>query len=310
MNQELLIAVAVPTFLAVSLVIIAVARFLNPATDPFEDRLRALVPGAAPPARPRRRSPRGLLLPFLDRIGPRTNTKRRSLGLTRTLRHAGYRQESALIVFHTLQLVIGVAGLGIGGLFLIAVRPPFLTGLALICLWGYVVFTLPVAYVRLRAAERMRAITEGLPGALDLLVICLEAGLGLDSAIVRVATELGRNNAILGGELLTVSREMQAGLPRRDALRNLSERTGVGELSSLAAILAQSDRLGTSVAQALRVQAETMRTRRRQQAEEQAAKTAVKIVFPLVFCIFPALFVVVLGPAMITVLGMFMKLTE
>jgi tight adherence protein C len=156
----------------------------------------------------------------------------------------------------------------------------------------------------------MRAITEGLPGALDLLVICLEAGLALDAAIVRVATELGRGNPILGGELLLVSREVQAGLPRRDALRNLAERTGVAELTTLSAILGQSDRLGTSVAQALRVQAESMRTRRRQRAEEQAAKAAVKIVFPLVFCIFPALFVVVLGPALLTVAAMFMNLAE
>jgi tight adherence protein C len=309
MNPQLLIGVAVPTFFAVTLAALALARLLNPAVDPFEDRLRALAPGTQGSSRGFRRSSRRVLLPFFDRIDTQTG-RRRAAGLARTLRHAGFRQESALIVFHTLQLAIGALGLLAGGLFLTVVRPPFFTGLALFCLWGFAVFSLPVSYVRLRAAERMRVITEGLPGALDLLVVCLEAGLGLDAAIVRVATELARSNAILGGELLTVSQESQAGLPRRDALRNLSERTGVGELSSLAAILAQSDRLGTSIAQALRVQAESMRTRRRQQAEEQAAKTAVKIVFPLVFCIFPALFVVVLGPAVMTVLKMFVRLAE
>jgi tight adherence protein C len=309
MNPQLLIGVAAPTFFAVTLGALAIARLLSPAADPFEDRLRALAPGTQGSSRRFRRSSRRVLLPFLDRIDTGTG-KRRSAGLGRTLRHAGFRQESALVVFRTLQLAIGALGLLAGGLFLAVVRPPIFNGLALFCLWGYAVFSLPVAYVRLRAAERMRTITEGLPGALDLLVVCLEAGLGLDAAIVRVATELARSNAILGGELLTVSQEIQAGLPRRDALRNLSERTGVGELSSLAAILAQSDRLGTSIAQALRVQAESMRTRRRQQAEEQAAKTAVKIVFPLVFCIFPALFVVVLGPAVMTVLKMFVRLAE
>jgi tight adherence protein C len=234
----------------------------------------------------------------------------RELGFRRSLRHAGYRQESAPIVLLAIQVLVGMVGLGLGLLFLFVVRPPFLTGLVMICLWGYGVFALPVAYVRLRATERMRTITEGLPGALDLLVICLEAGLGLDAAIVRVATELRRGNPVLGGELITMAREVQAGIPRRDALRGLADRTGVPELTTLAAILAQSDRLGTSVSQALRTQAETMRTRRRQRAEEQAAKTAVKIVFPLVFCIFPALFVVVLGPALMTVWKMFAQVSE
>ncbi len=303
--SPLILEVALPTFLAVTLGVLAVARLLAPSGSSLETRLRSLSPtsAAAPAARRGRRAVASLM--------QRMNVRRgNDSALARMLRHAGFRHESAPVVFRTVQLVVAALGLGIGLLVLAAIRPPWTTSLLLICLWGYVVFSLPVAYVRLRAAGRMRAIAEGLPGALDLLVICLEAGMALDAAIVRVATELGRGNPVLGGELLVESREVQAGLPRRDALRNLADRTGVPELATLAAILAHSDRLGTSVAQALRVQAESMRTRRRQRAEEQAAKAAVKIVFPLVFCIFPALFVVVLGPALLTVAAMFMNLTD
>jgi len=301
-----LLTVALLTFLAVALGVVAVAWLVNPVAYPWESRLRSLSPASAtaPAARRGRRAYQSLV----DRIG--AVRRGNDSGLARTLRHAGFRQAAAPVVFRTVQAAVAVIGLGLGGLVLAALRPPFLTALVLICLWGFVVVLLPGAYVRLRAAGRMRAIVEGLPGALDLLVICLEAGLAMDAAVVRVATELGRGNPILGGELLQVSREVQAGLPRRDALRNLADRTGVAELTTLTALLAQSDRLGTSVAQALRVQAESMRTRRRQRAEEQAAKAAVKIVFPLVFCIFPALFVVVLGPALLTVAAMFMTLSE
>jgi tight adherence protein C len=299
------LVVAGSTFLAVALFIVSLTRIFA-GTDPLRGRLDDLGPGGG--GQPLGARTRHLAQPLLQLFAG-SASGRRDQGIRRTLRHAGYRQESAAVVFHAVRLAVGLLGLALGLLVLTLMRPPFVTGLVMICLWGFGVFALPAAYVRLRATERMRTITEGLPGALDLLVICLEAGLGLDAAIVRVATELRRGNPVLGGELLTMSREVQAGIPRRDALRQLGERTGVSELATLATILAQSDRLGTSVAQALRTQAETMRTRRRQRAEEQAAKTAVKIVFPLVFCIFPALFVVVLGPALMTVYRMFGQVT-
>ncbi len=128
--------------------------------------------------------------------------------------------------------------------------------------------------------------------------------------MIRVAAEISRQNPILGGELLNVSREVQAGIPRREALSNLSERTGVAEITALVAILVQTERLGTSVSQALRTQASSARNRRQQRVEEEAAKTAVKIIFPLAFCIFPALFLVVLGPALIGVARLFMNLNQ
>jgi tight adherence protein C len=132
-----------------------------------------------------------------------------------------------------------------------------------------------------------------------MLVICVEAGLGLNQALVRVSDEVETMSPILAEELQIVNLEMRAGTPREDALRNLGERTGVMDLRALATMLIQTDRFGTSIAQALRVHSDTLRTKRRQRAEEAAAKTTIKLVPPLVFFIFPAIFVVVLGPAML-----------
>jgi Flp pilus assembly protein TadB len=140
---------------------------------------------------------------------------------------------------------------------------------------------------------------EGAPDALDSMVVCVEAGLGLNQAIVRVSDEIRHISELMSQELALVNFEIRAGTPREDALRNLGERTGLEDIRSLVAMLIQTDRFGTSVAQALRVQSDTLRTKRRQRAEEAAAKTAIKMLFPLVFFILPALFVVVLGPGMI-----------
>jgi tight adherence protein C len=135
--------------------------------------------------------------------------------------------------------------------------------------------------------------------ALDLLVISVEAGLGLDQAITRVADELTASHPDLAEELRLVNVELRMGKDRSDALRNLADRTGVEDLSALVTMLIQTDKFGTSIAQSLRVFADSLRTKRRQRAEEAAAKTGVKLVFPLVFCIFPAIWIVTIGPAAI-----------
>ena len=129
---------------------------------------------------------------------------------------------------------------------------------------------------------------KALPDALDMLVVCVEAGLGLNQALVRVSEEIDRISPVLSEQLALVNLEIRAGTARDEALRNLAERTGLQDISSLVGMLIQTDRFGTSVAHALRVHAETMRTKRRQRAEEAAAKTTIKMIFPLVFCIFPA----------------------
>jgi tight adherence protein C len=163
---------------------------------------------------------------------------------------------------------------------------------------GYV---LPGMLVSRRVKKRQKEMQRALPDALDMLVVSVEAGLGLNAALVRVSEEIDRLSPVLSEQLGLVNLEIRAGTSREEALRNLAERTGLQDISSLVGMLIQTDRFGTSVAQALRVHADTMRTKRRQRAEEAAAKTTIKLVFPLVFCIFPAMFVVILGPALIQI---------
>ena len=197
-------------------------------------------------------------------------------------------------------------GLAIALAFLAFVAMPLFGGAAssafMASLWaGALGWIAPAFYVGRRVRERQNEIQRALPDALDMLVVCVEAGLGLNQALVRVSEEIDRVSLVLSEQLVMVNLEMRAGTAREEALRRLAERTGVAEVSSLVSMLIQTDRFGTSVAHALRVQATSLRTKRRQRAEEAAAKTAVKLVFPLVIFIFPALFVVILAPAMIQI---------
>jgi len=150
-----------------------------------------------------------------------------------------------------------------------------------------------------KIAKRKRLIENGLPDALDMLIVSLEAGLGLDQAILKTSEELVIAHPELAEELRLINVECRAGKPRIEALKNFAARTKVDDVRALVAMLVQTDRFGTSVAQALRTHAEVSRTKRRQRAEERAAKIGVKLVFPLVFCLFPAFFVVTIGPAII-----------
>jgi tight adherence protein C len=171
-------------------------------------------------------------------------------------------------------------------------------------------YLLPNMALGRMAQRRQHRIRLSLPDALDLLVVSVEAGLGLDQAIQRVSEELALAHPELCDELRLVNLELRAGKPRGEALRNLGERTGVDDLTSLTAMLIQTDRFGTSVARSLRVHSETMRSKRKQRAEEAAAKTGVKMVFPLVFCIFPAVWVVTIGPAAIKFVEVLMPFTR
>ncbi|MGB9604505.1 MAG: type II secretion system F family protein [Bryobacteraceae bacterium] len=162
-------------------------------------------------------------------------------------------------------------------------------------------FFAPNEYVRRKARRRQRQIRRGLPNALDLLVVCVESGLGLDQAIVQTAKELEHAHPEISEELALVNFELRAGKRRVEALRNLADRTDVEELRKLAAVLIQADRFGTSIAQTLRSHSDFMRVQARQQAEEKAAKLGVKLVFPIFFCILPSLFVVTVGPILVRV---------
>ena len=166
-------------------------------------------------------------------------------------------------------------------------------------------YLLPGIFVARRIQARTREIENGIADALDLLIVCVEAGSGLDQAIVKASDELGLAYPALAAELRTVTTEIRAGRPRLEAYRNFAVRTNADEVRALVTLLTQTDKFGTSIAQALRTHAQTSRTNRRQRAEERAAKVGVKLVFPLVFLLFPALYVVILGPAVIQFLRVF-----
>ena len=172
-------------------------------------------------------------------------------------------------------------------------------GMIYAALGGIAGYMLPGLIVDRATTNRQKAIRNGLPDALDLLIVCLEAGLGLDQAILKCSEELQIAHPRLAEELRLINIETRAGKPRIEAFKNFASRTGVDDVRSLVSMLIQTDRFGTSIAQALRTHAEVSRTKRRQRAEEAAAKIGVKLVFPLVFCLFPAFYVVTLGPAVI-----------
>ena len=282
-------------FLFATLIVIGAAYAFAPGgPSTIEQRLGELTGAAIRTADPNTSYGRAIVA-GLQRVGsmapksPSEMTK-----LQQRLVQAGYRNREALLIF--LGVRIGCALL----MFVLLstpllVRPNMLFALGA-CGFGYL---LPSMVLGRLAKRRQHRIRLGLPDVLDLLVVSVEAGLGLDQAIQRVGEELAFAHPDLSDELRLINLELRAGKGRSEALRNLAERTGVDDVSSLVAMLVQTDKFGTSVAQSLRVHSETVRTKRRQRAEEAAAKTGVKMVFPLVFCIFPAIWVVTIGPAAI-----------
>jgi tight adherence protein C len=236
---------------------------------------------------------------ILSELGERIGAHRSDVPeLRRKLLRAGYQDPTAPSIYWGTRIALPIF---LGSLAFLAVPltgPAALVALFWLAAMGWVA---PSFYVDRRIRARQKEIQLALPDALDLLVTCVEAGLGLNQAIVRVSEEIRHVSVQMSRELALVNLEIRAGAPRDEALRNLAERTGVEDIRSLTAMLIQTDRFGTSVAQALRVQSDTARTRRRQRAEEAAAKTTIKILFPLLFCIFPGLFVVVIGPGAIQI---------
>jgi tight adherence protein C len=216
------------------------------------------------------------------------------------LSNAGFRGESATTIFlgtKFLGLMIGLFGSGSAMLLLGNLSQK--STMATLLIAG-ALFYLPDLVLIFIIKKRKEAIFLGLPDALDLMVVCVEAGLGLDQAMRRVSDEMKRIYRVISEEFALSNFQLQVGRARVDVLHELGVRTGVDDLRSLAAILIQADKFGSSIAQALRVQSDSMRTRRRQLAEEKAAKTAVKLIFPLVIFIFPGIFVILVGPAAIT----------
>jgi len=213
---------------------------------------------------------------------------------------AGYRDAQHVTIYRGLRVLF--AAFGFLSVFLFAGFD------SLLLLFGMTAFGffIPRFLLKKKMQERQRRIRIGLPDALDLTVICVEAGLALDQALMRVGQDLSHAHPELSGEFHLFNLETRAGKPRVEALRNLAERAGVDDLRSLVATLIQTDRFGTSVAQALRVHSDSLRTERRQRAEEQAAKTTVKMIIPLVLFVMPSLIFVTIGPAVIQLLHIFL----
>ena len=254
-------------------------------------------------ARVKREARRAQVENVLEAIG--TKIAERSMSadvINDTLVHAGYRSPRAPAIFWGVRL----------GLVLLLASVALLTAPVLgaatmltpvIALYfGTIGYVVPSFYVRSKARKRQKEITLALPDALDLLVVCVEAGLGLNQAVVRVAQEINHVSILLAEELHLTNLEIRAGRPRNEALKNLAERTGVEDVRGLVSTLIQAERFGTPIGGALRVHAETLRDKRKQRAREAAAKTTIKLVFPLVFCIFPAMFVVLVGPGIIQII--------
>ncbi len=219
------------------------------------------------------------------------------------LNYAGFRSESAPSIFLGFKTVcLGLGFLAGGGTMWFTKGPTTEALMYTIAVAG-VAFYLPDVIVYFFKKSRQDNIFFGLPDALDLMVVCVEAGLGLDQAMRKVSDEMKKSYAVIAEEFGLCNLQLQMGRARNEVLHELGARTGVDDLKALSAILIQADKFGSSVAQALRVQSDSMRTRRRQMAEEKAAKTAVKLIFPLVLFIFPAIFIVLVGPAAITMIN-------
>jgi tight adherence protein C len=222
--------------------------------------------------------------------------------LQRTLTRAGYKSGRAAVVYSIAEVI-----LPLGLFFIIVMVFGFSGGLVpglLLAVAGYLA---PSFYVGYKTRERQRAIRNGLPDALDLLTVCVEAGSGLDAAVSKAAEELLVSHPEIANELTQVTTEIRAGMQRIEAFRNFSRRTGVEEVRSLVSMLAQTDRFGTSIGEALRIHSDVARTKRRQMAEERAGKVGVKLVFPLALCLFPALYVVCFGPVVVRIYHAFFE---
>jgi tight adherence protein C len=277
-------------------------------------RVRGLAaPGGTPAT--------GLSVPWVERV-VRLSGKLAQLSVpeagweTSPLRirfmNAGLRGPAAPALYFAakslLALVLPFAvfvGLGISG-----ARLPMTGTLTALLAAGAIGYYLPNAILAHRIARRQRDILEAFPDALDLMTVCVEAGLGLDAALLRVATEMEFTHPTLAEELHLVTLELRAGSSKEKALRNLALRTGVEDIDTLVAMLIQAERFGTSVADSLRVHADALRTQRRLRAEEAAAKIPVKLLFPLIFCIFPSMLVVLMGPAFLRILRVFFPVVQ
>jgi tight adherence protein C len=305
LDLDIVYLVALAVACAAGVALVAALNYLaRSGRDVVHERLQRALGIAATPdattadlARANRSGWEAALGP-IARVARPSNA--RDLGRLRSkLGHAGLRSERALVVYLGAKVLCGV---GLAVAFLVVnyffPQPAMYVALYTIACTA-IGFYAPSLWLSGRIHERQREINHALPNALDLLVTCVKAGLGLDAAIQRVAGELSHGAPLLAHELEQTELEMRAGISRGDAFRRMAERTGVDELRNLSAIIIQTQIFGTSIAKSLRIQSDAIRIRRMQYAEERAAAASVKMTVPLILCIAPALFAVLLGPAVV-----------
>jgi tight adherence protein C len=319
------LALGLLTFGSLSALVLGIAWMVANSNAPMFARLRALTqpPGSAPAAGTVRvlvdERPKGEIEKLLTRIGGRSSpAEEPKHELVRSgparptvpqlLIQAGIRRPNAPALLMGIRMATAGALLLLGLPVASVLTPSLIPILMALTVVGYV---LPRFVVARMAARRRDNIERHLPDAIDLLLLCVEAGLGLNAALIKVAEERGQGGQDpIAQELTQLAKELQVGMPRREAFRNLSERTGVSELRSLAAHMIQSERFGSSIGATLRMQSETMRTHRRLLAEELANKTQVKLLFPLILFIFPSVMIVVLMPAVMRLIESLSALTS
>ena len=290
---------SIVAFLTVAVIVFAFGAALVAPSSVLGSRLREI--GWQRPKAEARPAMRERMEQALDPLSRALPVSPSEVSKTRLwLIQAGYRSPQHVTIYRGLRVLFAALGFLSVFSFTRFESPLLLVG---ITAFG---FFLPRFLLKKKLQERQRRIRLGLPDGLDLTVICVEAGLSLDQAMMRVGQDLGTAHPDLSAEFHLFDLETRAGKPRVEALRNLAERTGVDDIRSLVGTLIQTDRFGTSVAQALRVHSDSLRTERRQRAEEQAAKTTVKMIIPLVLFVMPSLLFVTIGPAVIQLLHIFM----
>jgi len=305
--------ITISTFICITFGVVAVYWLLHRPESVASQRLRKLSQGtgvnssaaALVEERPVADIAEKIAAPINKLLPPSASEARK---LQKQLMQAGYRSENAPIVFRAIHLttMVGFPLLVALGCALLA-RP--ITGAVLWILFAFVAgFYLPRYVLRRIIRARQLRVRWGLADALDLMVVCIEAGLGLNAAMLRVSDELKEVHRDVAEEFELANLEIRVGREREEALRNLAERTGVDDLRSLVAMLIQTDRFGTSIAKAVRAFSDSLRTKRRQRAEQAAQKAAVKLLFPLACFLFPTLFIAILGPAALTLIDTLAKL--
>jgi tight adherence protein C len=290
------------------LVVVTVTLLVQGLRDPLQRRLGSIK--HAHRAGYGQEAPSNLQL-MLEQVGQHfTAPEQGKSSATRSLLlHAGYRTPAALQVYWAVKLLSPMLLLGIALLALPLIpKLSLLMGTLIVVLALGVGWLAPSIYVDKRKQGRMTRLLIAFPDALDLMVVCVESGLALPQAIERVADEMAVSQPELALELALVNAQVRAGIPSTEALKQLAERTGLEDIRGLVSLLAQSIRFGTSVGATLRIYAEEFRDRRTQLAEEKAAKIGTKLVFPLIFCLWPSFFLVAIGPAIIGVFKVFGKL--